>query len=179
MNKPRVKLAPDVAMRMKALQQNARQHRDGLYLSARKAAHQSSTTIPELLRRIGHEGIKTIEGAGPDYASKCVDELAFLDELLNAVADGRDVAKELRIDRPKQRKASPLNVEISNLRDDLAAMPGINKGAAEQIIGAVAGLEPDAVRKQAKAGQVRKTTIQQRMSNADVAIPKGAKKRGK
>ena len=75
-------------LRALVLRHNARWYRDGLYQSAQIAARaRRLTEINEYLRDLGNNGPQN------------VDDRAFLNELLQAVAAGYDIRPMLRIDK--------------------------------------------------------------------------------
>jgi len=122
------------ALRALFLRHNAAHHTFGVLEYAVRAA--GSRTMPVLLREVAANGPQTAE------------ERVFLHQLLMALAEGRDVRKELRIPAPKIGHNPPqkaLNADIAReLRQREADGEPPTKAVAE--VAHIVGKEPEAVR---------------------------------
>ena len=156
------------SLRAAFLAHNADWHRDGLYLEARRAA--GSRAVTETLRAIA-------DSIAKNKMAPTVDERVFLIQLLHAVARGADVAKMLRIGRPKSghRKANPLTRDLTLMVDYLRA-GGLGITAARKQTAAIVGMEQEAVRKAYAVGKLLEKDIHRRMREAEKAHAKAEKR---
>lgn len=157
---------------------NAAVHRDGLHHWARLAA--GERTIPELLAALADSiAMRSTRSRIPAVhkVAFTIDERIFLIQLLAAIADGRDVRAELRIDRSKvkHRKANPLMRDLTIMVDSLIGS-GLGKMAAYRQTGRGAGMEWDAVRKQYEKGKLWEKDVHRRMRAAEKAHAKVEKR---
>jgi len=123
------------ALRALFLRHNATHHTHGVYGYAQYAA--GARTVPALLRDVAANGPQTAE------------ERVFLHQLLLAVAEGRDVRKELRIDAEKVGHKPPQTALNADIVRELQQREADGQTATDAVaaVANITGKTPDAVRK--------------------------------